>query len=76
MLTLESLFEKLKSLIKGVKEAISECDAIARNPNFVFDEQVKWAEARKKGLLEALGRLQQQYEETSEKLSRLSAESH
>lgn len=49
--TLETHIEKLNNLIAGDNEAIKENDAIAKDPNHVFDSQGEWADDRKKIML-------------------------
>ena len=56
--TLEGQLEKLTDMIEGDKKAIAENDAIARDPNHIFDQQGVWAEARKKVNEDALERHQ------------------
>ena len=69
--TLRDQLKKIDDLIKRDKEAIVENDAIAKDPNHVFDHQGEWAEARLKGNLDALNRHEKMCEETKERLNKL-----
>lgn len=66
--TLEVQREKLRDLIESDKESIAENDAISKDPKNVFDNQGEWAEARKKGSVEALNRHEQLLSETIERI--------
>lgn len=69
--SLEDQLKKIDDLIKRDKESITENDAIAKDPNHVFDHQGEWAEARLKGNLDALNRHEKMCEETKERLDKL-----
>jgi hypothetical protein len=69
--SLEDQLKKIDDLIKRDKETIVENDAIAKDPNHVFDHQGEWAEARLKGNLDALNRHEKMCEETKERLNKL-----
>ena len=67
--TLQSQLDRLSDVMGRDKKAIAENDAIARDPNHVFDHQGEWAEARLKGNLDALNRHEKMYEETKDRLN-------
>lgn len=69
--TLQDQLDKLSDMMDSDKKAIAENDAIARDPSHIFDCQGEWAEARKRGNLDALNRHEELYEETKERLDQL-----
>lgn len=69
--SLQDQLDKLSDMMDFDKKTIAENDAIARDPNHVFDHQGEWAEARAKGNLDALNRHEKMYEETIDRLNKL-----